>query len=459
MFDVAVIGAGTTGVAIALDLIKRGFSVVLIERNNSFGLETNAKSLGLIQGGLTYLKSDRKLVEAASLDVCLLKHMFPDLLKKQEFIIPIFDWSKHPLWQWDGYLSEYDRIAENRMLPKHSILTKQEMFEKLPGLNQDIKGGAVFYEWVVEPVKFLKELFLRTCNDKLKEKLTIATAQKVYGFTKNNKGEIISVHCKTVYGSYFWPVRFVVNASGPWSPGVAKLLNIHFMLRPTKGTSIFIQGTPFNCGIISFDKKGKYIAILPLPEENKTLIGPTNSNISQEIYENPDKAVPSMEDSIELLETLNKINQQQYELKDIIRSQCGLRPQLCHVGVKPENISHDFAILDHKWDEIPNFCSVIGGKLSVLLRMAKETGDFVEKKFGRASRWQLPNLQCFDTTTQKLILSGYRKKFARNHWWVSGFTLTSLWAKIRLVIPVLKAFLKRKGGTNDKTGSTSRIEK
>ncbi len=459
MFDVAVIGAGTTGVAITLDLLKRGFSVVLLERNAGFGLETNAKSLGLIQGGLTYLKSDRKLVEAASLDVCLLRHLFPDLLKKQEFTIPIFDWSKHPLWQWDGYLSEYDRIAGARMLPLHSILSKQETLEKLPGINQNVKGGAVFYEWVVEPVKFLQTIYLRTLNDKLKKNLTIATGQKVCGFTKNDKGKITTIHCTIAHGKYFWPARFVVNASGPWSPGIAKLLGIHFMLRPTKGTSIFIQGTPFESGIISFDKKGKYIAILPLPEENKILVGPTNSNISQEIYEDPDKASPSREDSIELLETLNKINRRQYTLKDIVGAQCGLRPQLCHVGVKPENISHDFAILDHKWDEIPNFCSVVGGKLSVLLRMAKETGDFVEKKFGRVPSWRLPDLQDCDTETRKFIMTGYGKKFARNHWWVNGFTIINFWAKICLIIPVLKAFLRRKTRNNDKTKSILRIEK
>lgn len=443
MFDVAVIGAGTTGVAVTLELLNRGFSVLLIEKNNGFGLETNAKSLGLIQGGLTYLKSDRKLVEAASLDVCLLRHMLPDLLKKQEFIIPIFDWSKHPLWQWDGYLSEYDRIAGARMLPPHLILNKQEVLEKLPNINQEVKGGAVFYEWVVEPVKFLREIFLRTCHDKLKEKLTIAVGQKVSGFSKDSNGNIISIYCKNAYGNFFWPVRYVVNASGPWSPNIAKLAEVQLMLRPTKGTSIFIQGIILNCGLISFDKKGKYIAILPLPEENKTLIGPTNSDISQEIYENPDKASPSREDSTELLDTLNKIHRRQYTLKDIIGTQCGLRPQLCHVGVRPENINHDFAIIDHKWDEVPNLCSVIGGKLSVFLRMAKETGDFVEKKFGRTPSWQLPNLQNSNASINKMILTGYSKKFAKNHWWASGFTITSLWAKLRLVIPFVKAFLRR----------------
>lgn len=446
MFDVAIIGGGTTGTAIALELISRGFSVVLLEKNSGLGLETNAKSLGLIQGGLTYLKSNRKLVEAASLDACLLKHMFPDLLTKQEFVIPIFDWSKHPLWQWDGYLSEYDKVAEARMLPRHSVLNGRETLKKLPNLNQDVRGGAVFYEWVTEPVKFLREIVLRKVNQKQKNKLTVAANQNVFGFTKDFNGNITSVNCNNAHGDIFWPVRFVINAGGPWSPEIAKLAKVELMLRPTKGTCIFIKGMLFNCGLITFDKRGKYVSVLPLFKEGRTLIGPTNSDISQEIYENPGKALASKEEQEELLSVLNRLSNSKYTIEDIVGAQCGLRPQLCHVGVKPENISHDFAIIDHEKEGVPNFCSMVGGKLSVLLRMAKETGDFVETKFHRAPSWRLPDLKDCDAKTKKLILSGYKKKFARNHWWVSGFAITSLWAKICLIIPVFKAFWRRKGG-------------
>ena len=446
MFDVAVIGGGTVGVAISLDLISRGFSVVLIEKNRGLGLETNAKSLGLIQGGLTYLKSNRRLVKASSFDVWLLKNMFPDLLKKQEFVIPIFDWSKHSLWQWDGYLSEYDKIAETRMLPPHSILNKQEVLKKIPNLNSDAKGGAVFYEWKVEPIKFLREILLRATVQNQKTKFTIAANQKVLGFSKDSNGNIISVNCNNMHGDIFWPVRLVINAGGPWSTQIAKLAEVELMLRPTKGTSIFIQGMPFSYGLITFDKNGKYISILPLFEEQKTLIGPTNSDISQEIYDNPGKAMASAEEQEELLKVFNAISRSKYEKENIVGAQCGLRPQLCHTGVKPENISHDFAILDHQKDGVPNFCSVVGGKLSVLMRMGKETGDFVEKKFGRAPDWRLPALPNCDDKTKQLIISGYKKKFARNHWWISGFAFTSLWAKIRLIVPVIRAFLRRKKG-------------
>lgn len=444
MFDVAVIGGGTTGTAITLDLVSRGFSVIIIEKNCGLGRETNAKSLGLIQGGLAYLKNNRRLVKASSLDVCLLKHMFPDMLKKQEFVIPIFDWSKHSLWTWDGYLSEYDKIAESRMVPRHRILNKQEVLKKIPNISPDVKGGAVFYEWVLDPIQFLREIALRTVCRAGREKITMATDHEVFGFTKDDNGNIVSVNSANGHGSIFWQARYVINAGGPWSPGIAKLAETELMLRPTKGTSIFIKGMPFDCGLISFDKKGKYIAVLPIFKDNMTLIGPTNSDISQEIYENPGRAFSSAGEWSELLDVFNKISKTRCAMNDIVWAQCGLRPQLCHTGVKPENISHDFAIVDHAKDGVPNFCSVVGGKLSVLLRMAKETGDFVEQKFGRTQHWRLYGFQNLDISTQKFILAGYKKKFARNHWWVSGFELSGLWAKLRLVIPIIKAFLRRR---------------
>src|SRR5882724_12684587 len=52
--DVAVIGAGVTGLASALAIAKRGLSVCVIERHPRPGLDTSTHNSGVIHAGLYY---------------------------------------------------------------------------------------------------------------------------------------------------------------------------------------------------------------------------------------------------------------------------------------------------------------------------------------------------------------------------------------------------------------------
>src|SRR5881275_1261140 len=52
--DVAVIGAGVTGLASALAIAQSGCSVCLLERHPRAGLETSTHNSGVIHAGLYY---------------------------------------------------------------------------------------------------------------------------------------------------------------------------------------------------------------------------------------------------------------------------------------------------------------------------------------------------------------------------------------------------------------------
>src|SRR3990167_5648180 len=54
-YDIAVIGGGIAGAAIARDAALRGLKVVLFEKN-TFGSGTSSKSSKLIHGGIRYLE-------------------------------------------------------------------------------------------------------------------------------------------------------------------------------------------------------------------------------------------------------------------------------------------------------------------------------------------------------------------------------------------------------------------
>ncbi len=62
IYDILVIGGGITGACIARDAAERGFSTIILEKNDwAFG--TSSRSSKLVHGGLRYLELfDFKLV-------------------------------------------------------------------------------------------------------------------------------------------------------------------------------------------------------------------------------------------------------------------------------------------------------------------------------------------------------------------------------------------------------------
>lgn len=53
-WDIVVIGGGATGAGIAVDAASRGYSVLLLERED-FGKGTSSRSTKLVHGGVRYL--------------------------------------------------------------------------------------------------------------------------------------------------------------------------------------------------------------------------------------------------------------------------------------------------------------------------------------------------------------------------------------------------------------------
>jgi len=59
-FDVAIIGAGVVGLAIATELSKRQEGIFVIEKNRAFGLETSSRNSEVIHAGIYYPEGSLK---------------------------------------------------------------------------------------------------------------------------------------------------------------------------------------------------------------------------------------------------------------------------------------------------------------------------------------------------------------------------------------------------------------
>src|SRR4051812_27932007 len=103
-FDLAIIGGGIAGAAIARDAALRGFKTVLFEKN-TFGSGTSSKSSKLIHGGIRYLEiawtafkkgdlreawKNFRFVFLSLHETHILESIAPDLVRPIRLAIPIY---------------------------------------------------------------------------------------------------------------------------------------------------------------------------------------------------------------------------------------------------------------------------------------------------------------------------------------------------------------------------------
>ena len=90
VFDVVVIGAGSTGAGAALDAATRGLSTALVEARD-FASGTSSRSSKLIHGGLRYLEQQEfALVREALRERSLLLNVLaPHLVPPVPFLYPL----------------------------------------------------------------------------------------------------------------------------------------------------------------------------------------------------------------------------------------------------------------------------------------------------------------------------------------------------------------------------------
>ena len=59
-FEIVIIGAGVIGLAIGRELSKKFKNIIILEKNNSFGLETSSRNSGVLHAGIYYKKNSLK---------------------------------------------------------------------------------------------------------------------------------------------------------------------------------------------------------------------------------------------------------------------------------------------------------------------------------------------------------------------------------------------------------------
>src|SRR2546421_1531706 len=296
-FDVVVVGGGITGAGVALDAASRGYSVALVEREDSASA-TSSRSSKLVHGGLRYLQNfDLGLVREALLERALLVTLAPHLVRPLELLIPAFEGNRPDRLTGVG-LNMYDVMATERVrLPslrrrgdapaleewspdRHRVIEGEEVKRLLPALaSRGPTSAYLFYDCQTDDVR----LVLTVLGEAERFGTVMANRCEVVGLLDED-GRAVGVRCVDRLSGRELAVRAanVGNATGVWADTIRseELYEQEEVphIRPSRGTHVTLPYAklPLDAGAIV--PVGDRRTIFTLPWLGRTLVGTTDND-------------------------------------------------------------------------------------------------------------------------------------------------------------------------------------
>src|SRR6476469_8739779 len=184
-WDRAVIGGGARGGGVAVDAASRGYSVCLVEQSD-FGKGTSSRSTKLIHGGGLYLQQGNiSLVMEALKERGILRQNAPHLVHDLSFVVPNYVWWEAPFYGIG--MKVYDMLAGRYGFGKSRLLSKEDVLERIPTLEQDgLRGGVLYYDGQFDVSRLLIDL-ARTADQ---QGATLLNYARVTELSKDQHGFI-----------------------------------------------------------------------------------------------------------------------------------------------------------------------------------------------------------------------------------------------------------------------------
>lgn len=158
-FDVAVMGAGATGAAIARDAALRGLSVLLVDRGDVAG-GTSSGSSRMVHGGLRYLLSGQiSLVKECLRERSILLRLAPHLVRRSPFVITSYRSVVREQWPVRIGLSVVQSLSTEPEVENIGIVRRDRLLEQLPMLERKgLRGGVEFSDGLAHDARLVLEV-------------------------------------------------------------------------------------------------------------------------------------------------------------------------------------------------------------------------------------------------------------------------------------------------------------
>jgi glycerol-3-phosphate dehydrogenase len=360
-FDLAIIGGGINGTAIARDAAGRGLRVLLVEQND-LGAGTSSASSKLIHGGLRYLAYGAfRLVREALQEREVLLRMAPHIIRPLRFMLPppggFLDAARLRLG-----LLVYDMLGGRRLLPATRMIDLTHHPVGQP-LKRNFRYGFEYSDCSVDDARFVVLMAL----DARLRGADIRTRTRCVRAERHDEWHLVlSNHGKRETAT----ARVVVNAGGPWVEQIAEnVLRVPLAghVRLVKGSHIVVPRTfPHDRAYTFPGEDGRVVFALPFAQDF-TLIGTTDENFIGDV----NAPAPSGDEIVYLCKAVNRYFRLTVSPDEVLWAFAGVRSLYDDGSKKPEEVTRDYTLmLDERFREGP-VLTVYGGKITTARRLAE----------------------------------------------------------------------------------------
>jgi glycerol-3-phosphate dehydrogenase len=367
-FDVVVIGGGINGVAIAAECARGGKRPLLLEQND-FSSGTTSRSTRIIHGGLRYLEhGELGLVRESLRERDALLREQPHLVRPMHFLLALPPTARHSalairtgLWLYKAMAGAHVRTSS----AQPDIHTFEEQLDRGAQLS--------VFSYEDAQCEFPELLLAEWLADAVEAGCEVRNHAKVLGL-KVDDGRVRAVRFRDQLDGSDQTIEtgWVINATGPWCDQVCQ----NFPLRGGKrlvggvrGSHIVLPAFPGMPQAAVYTEAADGRPFFAIPWNHQLLVGTTEVGDDGE----PDRVQPTQVEIDYLLRSLAALfPEQQFAQSEIRYAFAGVRPLPYSPGQSLGAITRKHFLHDHSEEGAAGLISVIGGKLTTAMSLARQ---------------------------------------------------------------------------------------
>jgi glycerol-3-phosphate dehydrogenase len=361
-FDLAIIGGGVNGTAIARDAAGRGLRTLLLEQHD-LASGTSSASTKLIHGGLRYLEHGAfRLVREGLTEREVLLAMAPHLIRPARFVLPHHP-GLRPAWQLRLGLFVYDHLGGRKILPgtRTVALTLGPLGEPL---KRQYRLGFEYSDCCVDDARLvvLNALDAAERGAVIRTRTRCARADRRDGLWRL----VLKVHGTREEAT----ARVLVNAAGPWLGQVSETvlrLPAPAPIRLVKGSHIVTHRLfDHDRAYIFQNADGRIVFAIPY-EHDFTLIGTTDHEFRGE----PGAVAALPQEIVYLCRAASEYFRDAVTPENVVWAFAGVRSLYDDHAAKPKDLSRDYVLKVDAGVRAAPLVSVYGGKITTARRLAE----------------------------------------------------------------------------------------
>lgn len=299
IYDLAIIGGGINGTALARLASRHNLKVILLEKSD-LARGASSSTSKMIHGGLRYLENGNiPLVSESVSERKVLLETAPHLVYTSSFIFPQTSYNRHPKFLGRLGLWIYKGLAK-----KHSIgktppnYNREELKLEEPLFNPTSHDGALSYlDCQMDDTRLVIENAIQAHEWGAE----ICTYTEYLGSEFKNETHVINAKDRLKNIDLKFKTKQIAHCAGPWTDSILAARDKPSVLLQSQGSHLFVKG---------LDVKNNFI--LPVPESKRfffvlpwldgTLVGTTESKAPK----HPDLCKTTKEEIDELSQLIGR---------------------------------------------------------------------------------------------------------------------------------------------------------